>query len=70
MNYPVPSLLLVTFLTVLYCVLFTSPQRIKKGVTPQVVPRKIQEGTPTSEESVTMDNPITSVQVLLRPEKV
>ncbi|XP_022650591.1 sodium- and chloride-dependent GABA transporter 1-like isoform X2 [Varroa destructor] len=45
-------------------------ERIKKGVTPQVVPRKVQEGTPTSEESVTMDNPITSAQLLLRPEKV
>ncbi|EEC00595.1 GABA transporter, putative [Ixodes scapularis] len=41
-------------------------ERIKKGVTPQVVPRKAQEGTPTSDESLTLDPPANSVRVLLQ----
>lgn len=41
-------------------------ERIKKGVTPQVVPRKAQEGSPTSDESLALEPPTTIVRVLLQ----
>ncbi|KAH6928172.1 hypothetical protein HPB50_012364 [Hyalomma asiaticum] len=41
-------------------------ERIKKGVTPQVVPRKVQEGSPTSDESLALEPPTNIVRVLLQ----